>query len=113
MQAYSYWGLWKDEGGGSCEIMKSWRENDVAAKKAAKRPKSGKCQLGKCQLGSDPLVRAKRRAEMKNGGMRTRGGSFVPVVQVSLMEIGLRKRKQINVRRRLKHLRRLGQNEYL
>lgn len=56
--------------------MKSWRENDVAAKKAAKRPKSGKCQLG-----SGPLVRAKRRAEMKNGGkyvgrpgMRTRGG---------------------------------------
>lgn len=51
------------KGGGSCEMMKSWRGNDVAAKKAAKRPKSGNCQLG-----SGPLVRAKRRAEMKNGG---------------------------------------------
>lgn len=98
--------------GGSCEMMKSWRENDVAARKAAKRPKSGNCQLG-----TGPMVRAKRRAEMKNGGkyigrpgMKTRegdknlGGSYVPVVQVLLREIGLRKRKQINVRQRLKHL---------
>lgn len=70
-------------------------KNDVAAKKAA------------CQVGSGPLVRAKRRAEMKNGGG---GESFVPVVQVSLREIGLRKRKQITVRQRLKHPRRLGQS---
>lgn len=44
--------------------------------------------------------------------MRTRGGSYVPVVQVSLREIGLRKRKQINVRQRLKHLKATG-SEYL
>lgn len=44
-------------------------KNDVAAKKAA------------CQVGSGQLVRAKRRAEMKNPGG---GESFVPVVQVSL-----------------------------
>ena len=69
-------------------------KNDVAAKKAA------------CQVGSGPLVRATHKAEMKNGG----GESFVPVEQVSLTEIGLRKRKQITVRQRLKHLRRLGQS---
>lgn len=28
------------KGGGSCEMMKSWRENDVAKRKAAQRPKS-------------------------------------------------------------------------
>lgn len=60
---YSFEGCGRMKGGGSCGMMKSWRENDVAAKKAAKRPKSGNCQLG-----SGPLVRAKRRAEMKNGG---------------------------------------------
>lgn len=48
---------------GSCEMMKSWRENDVAAKQAAKRPK-----IGNCQLDGGPMVRAKRRAGMKNGG---------------------------------------------
>lgn len=66
----------------------------MAAKKAA------------CQVGSGPLVSATRKAEMKNWG----GESFVLVVQVSLTEIGLRKRKQITVRQRLKHLRRLGQS---
>lgn len=45
------------KGDGSCEMMKSWRESDVAARKAAKRSKSVNCQLGTC-----PLVRAKRRA---------------------------------------------------
>lgn len=28
------------KGDGSCEMMKSWRESDVAARKAAKRSKS-------------------------------------------------------------------------
>lgn len=54
--------------GGSCEMMKSWCENDVAARMAAKRPKSVNCQLG-----SGQLVRAKRKAEMKNGGSRETG----------------------------------------
>lgn len=60
---FRFGGCERMKGGGSSEMMKSWRGNDVAAKKAARRPKSGNCQLG-----SGPLVRAKRRAEMKNGG---------------------------------------------
>lgn len=47
---------------------------------------------------------------MRTGVLKNLGGvPFVPVVHVSLREIGLRKRKQINVRQRLKYQRRLGQ----
>lgn len=90
------------KGGGSCEMMKSWRENDVAKRKAAQRPKSGN-YLGN---GTHCLRQTQGGNEERRGstcGDRVWG----PVVQVSLREIGNAQKKTNHVRDRLKRPRRL------
>lgn len=93
------------KGGGSCEMMKSWRENDVAKIKAAQRPKSvnylgnGTHCLRQTQGGNE-----ERRGSTYGDRVWGLGG---PVVQVSLREIGNAQKKTNHVRHRLKRPRRL------